>query len=45
MKSYIQPTISTDPEFVALHCGTNDLMQNTRAVEIEQKILELATIF
>ena len=32
MKSHIQPTISNDPEFIVLHCGTN---------EIGQKILEL----
>ena len=25
MKSYIQPTISNNPEFIALYCGTNDL--------------------
>ena len=43
MKSYIQPTISNDPEYIVLHCDTNDLRQNTSAVEIGQKILELAT--
>ena len=42
MKSYIQPTISNDSECIVLHCGTNDLRQNTSAVEIGQKILELA---
>ena len=42
MKSYIQPTISNDPECIVLHCGTNDLRKNTSAVEIGQKILELA---
>ena len=25
MKSYIQPTISNDPECIVLHCGANDL--------------------
>ena len=42
MNSYIQPTISNDPEFFVLHCGNNDLRQNTSVVETEQKILELA---
>ena len=42
MKSYIQPTISNDPECIVLHCGTNDLRKNTSTVEIGQKILELA---
>ena len=42
MKSYIQPTISNSSEFIVLHCGTNDLRQNTSSVEIEQKVLELA---
>ena len=41
MKSYIQPTISNDPECIVWYCGTNNLMQNTSRVEIEQKILEL----
>ena len=41
MKSYIQTTISSNPEFTVLHCGTNDLQQNTGAVEIGQKTLEL----
>ena len=36
MKSYIQPTISNDPECIVLHCGTNDLRYNTSAVEIGQ---------
>ena len=31
-----------NPEFVVLHCGTNDLRQNTGGVKIEQEILELA---
>ena len=34
MKSYIQPTVSNDPECIVLHCATNDLRQNTSAVEI-----------
>ena len=34
MKSYIQPTISNDPECIVLHCGTKDLRQSTSAVEI-----------
>ena len=42
MTSHIQPTISNDPECIVLHCRTNDLRQNTSAVEIGQKILELA---
>ena len=42
MKSYIQPTISNDPEFIVLHCGTNDLRQNTSETEIRLKTLELA---
>ena len=37
MKSYIQPIISNDPEFIVLHCSTNYL--STGAVEIGQKIL------
>ena len=43
MKSYIQPAISNDPECIALNCGTIDLRQNTSAVEIGQKMLELVT--
>ena len=42
MKSYIQSTISIDPECIVFHCGTNDLRQKTSAVEIGQKILKLA---
>ena len=34
--------MSNDPECIVLHCGTNDLKQNTSAVEIGQKIVELA---
>ena len=41
MKSYTQPTISNNPEFIILYCGTNDLRQNTSAVKFRQKILEL----
>ena len=41
MKSYIQPTISNNSEFTVLTSGTKDLRQNTSAVEIGQKILEL----
>ena len=26
MNSYIQPTISNDPEFIVLHCGTNETL-------------------
>ena len=37
MTSYIQPTVSNDPECIVLHCGTKDLRQNTSAVEIGQK--------
>ena len=37
MKSYIQPTISNDPECIVLHCGTNNLKQNTSAVEMGRK--------
>ena len=36
MKSYIQPTISIDPKCILLQCGTNDLRQNTSAVETVQ---------
>ena len=42
MKSYIQRTISNNPECIVQHCGTNDLRQNTSAVEIGKKMLELA---
>ena len=31
MKSYIQPTISNDPECIVLHCGNRDLMQKISA--------------
>ena len=31
----------SNPECIVLHCCTNDLRQNTSAVEIGQKILEL----
>ena len=43
IKSYIQPKMSNNPEFIVLHCGTNDLRQDTGAVEIGQEILELTT--
>ena len=38
----LQPTISTNPEFIFLYCGTNNLRQNTSSVKFGQKILELA---
>ena len=28
MKSYIQPAISNNPEYLLLHCSTNGLRQN-----------------
>ena len=40
--SYTQPTISNDSEDIVLHCDTNNMKQNFSAVEIGQKILELA---
>ena len=38
MESYLQPAISNDPQCIVLHCGTNDLRRNTRAVAIGQTI-------
>ena len=37
------PQYQNDPEDIVLHCDTNDLRQNFSAVEIGQKILELAS--
>ena len=42
MKLYIQPTISNNPEYILLHCGTNDLRQDISAGEIGKKIMEVA---
>ena len=36
------PQYQNDPDDIVLHCDTNDLRQNFSAVEIGQKILELA---
>ena len=41
-KSYIHSRVYCPAQFFVLHCGTNDLRQNTSAVEIAKKILELA---
>ena len=42
MKSYIQHTIANNPECIVLHGVTNNLRQNTTAIEIGQKTLVLA---
>ena len=42
MKSYIQPTTANNPECIDLHGVTNNMRQNTTAIEIGQKILVLA---
>ena len=42
MKLYIQPTISSSPEYILLQCGTNDLRQDISAAEIGKKIIEVA---
>ena len=42
MKSYIQPTMSNNPEHVLLHCGTSDLMQDISAAVTGKKIMLVA---
>ena len=41
MKHYIEPTISTNPDGIILHCGTNNL-RNEEPVDIANKIIDLA---
>ena len=41
MKHYIEPTISTNPDGIILHCGTNSL-RSKDPVDIANKIINLA---
>ena len=41
MRHYIEPTISTNPDGIILHCGTNNL-RNEEPVDIANKIIDLA---
>ena len=42
MKSYMQQAKSNNPDYILLHCGTNDLRQDISVAGIWKKIIEVA---
>ena len=42
MKWYVKPTMEQNPKNVILHCGTNDINDDSDSQNIAEKIAELA---